>query len=55
MFTYLGTVRAGGVFLPLNTTYIPPGVDYFLGDAEPRSTPKALSSEVGSGSPEENA
>ncbi|SCW52678.1 AMP-binding protein [Ancylobacter rudongensis] len=35
VFAYLGTVRAGGVFLPLNTGYTPPEVDYFLGDAEP--------------------
>ena len=35
VFVYLGTVRAGGVFLPLNTAYTPPELDYFLGDAEP--------------------
>lgn len=35
IFAYLGTVRAGGVFLPLNTAYTAPEVDYFLGDAEP--------------------
>lgn len=33
---YLGTVMAGGVFLPLNTAYTPPEVAYFLGDAAPR-------------------
>lgn len=32
---YLGTVRAGAVFLPLNTAYTPPEVDYFIGNAEP--------------------
>lgn len=32
---YLATVRAGGVFLPLNTDYTPAEVEYFLGDAEP--------------------
>jgi malonyl-CoA/methylmalonyl-CoA synthetase len=32
---YLGTVRAGAVFLPLNTGYTPAEIDYFLGDAEP--------------------
>jgi malonyl-CoA/methylmalonyl-CoA synthetase len=32
---YLATVRAGGVFLPLNTGYTPAEVEYFLGDAEP--------------------
>jgi len=33
---YLGTVMAGGVFLPLNTAYTVPEVAYFLGDATPR-------------------
>jgi len=33
---YLGTVMAGGVFLPLNTAYTVSEVAYFLGDAEPR-------------------
>ncbi|MBB1491312.1 MULTISPECIES: malonyl-CoA synthase [unclassified Paracoccus (in: a-proteobacteria)] len=33
---YLATVRAGAVFLPLNTGYTPAEVDYFLTDAEPR-------------------
>ncbi|PZQ11588.1 MAG: malonyl-CoA synthase [Ancylobacter novellus] len=32
---YLATVRAGGVFLPLNTGYTPAEIDYFIGDAEP--------------------
>ena len=32
---YLGTVRAGGVFLPLNTGYTPTEIAYFVGDAEP--------------------
>jgi malonyl-CoA/methylmalonyl-CoA synthetase len=32
---YLGCVRAGAVFLPLNTAYTPAEVEYFLGDAEP--------------------
>lgn len=32
---YLGTVMAGGVFLPLNTAYTGPEVAYFLGDAAP--------------------
>ncbi|MCK0207676.1 malonyl-CoA synthase [Starkeya koreensis] len=34
VFAYLGAVRAGGVFLPLNTAYTPPEVEYFLGDAQ---------------------
>ncbi len=33
---YLATIRAGGVFLPLNTGYTPAEIDYFLGDAQPR-------------------
>ncbi|MFC3612543.1 malonyl-CoA synthase [Lutimaribacter marinistellae] len=33
---YLGTVMAGGVFLPLNTAYTGPEVAYFLKDATPR-------------------
>ncbi|MBF9029499.1 AMP-binding protein [Rhodobacterales bacterium HKCCE3408] len=32
---YLGTVMAGGVFLPLNTAYTPAEVQYFLSDATP--------------------
>lgn len=32
---YLGTLLAGGVFLPLNTGYTPAEIDYFLGDATP--------------------
>jgi malonyl-CoA/methylmalonyl-CoA synthetase len=36
LMLYLGTVRAGAVFLPLNTAYTPAEVAYFLGDAEPR-------------------
>jgi malonyl-CoA/methylmalonyl-CoA synthetase len=33
---YLGTVMAGGIFLPLNTAYTAPEVAYFLSDATPR-------------------
>lgn len=32
---YLGSVIAGGVFLPLNTDYTPSEVEYFLVDASP--------------------
>jgi malonyl-CoA/methylmalonyl-CoA synthetase len=32
---YLATVRAGAVFLPLNTAYTRAEVEYFLEDAEP--------------------
>ncbi|MEE2951380.1 MAG: malonyl-CoA synthase [Pseudomonadota bacterium] len=35
LMLYLGTVRAGGVFLPLNTAYTPAEIDYFLTDATP--------------------
>ena len=32
---YLGTIRAGAVFLPLNTAYTASEVEYFISDAEP--------------------
>src|SRR5258708_1428904 len=32
---YPGTVRAGGVYLPLNTAYTLNELDYFITDAEP--------------------
>ena len=32
---YLATLRAGAVFLPLNTAYTPAEIAYFVGDAEP--------------------
>ena len=32
---YLATVRAGAVFLPLNTAYTLAELDYFIGDAKP--------------------
>jgi malonyl-CoA/methylmalonyl-CoA synthetase len=35
LMLYLATVRAGAVFLPLNTAYTPAEVEYFLTDAEP--------------------
>ncbi|HEX8417497.1 MAG TPA: malonyl-CoA synthase [Methylobacterium sp.] len=35
LFLYLGAVRAGAVFLPLNTAYTGPEIEYFLSDAEP--------------------
>lgn len=35
LMLYLATVRAGGVFLPLNTAYTPAEIDYFLTDATP--------------------
>lgn len=33
---YLGVLKAGAVFLPLNPAYTPSEVEYFVGDAEPR-------------------
>jgi malonyl-CoA/methylmalonyl-CoA synthetase len=36
LFIYLACVRAGAVFLPLNTAYTPHEVGYFLSDAQPR-------------------
>ena len=33
---YLGVLKAGAVFLPLNSAYTKAEVDYFIGDAEPR-------------------
>ncbi len=35
LLAYLGTLRAGAVFLPLNPAYKADEVGYFLGDAEP--------------------
>jgi len=36
LLLYLGTVRAGAVFLPLNPAYTSAELGYFFGDAEPR-------------------
>ena len=33
---YAATVKAGGVYLPLNTGYTPAELDYFLRDAKPQ-------------------
>ena len=35
VFLYLAALRAGAVFLPLNTAYRADELDYFLADAEP--------------------
>ncbi|AML51769.1 malonate--CoA ligase [Falsihalocynthiibacter arcticus] len=32
---YLGTILAGGVFLPLNSDYTPTEIEYFVADSEP--------------------
>ena len=36
IYFYLGCLRAGAVYLPLNTAYTKAEVSYFLNDAEPR-------------------
>ncbi|MGJ7039417.1 malonyl-CoA/methylmalonyl-CoA synthetase [Shinella sp. BE166] len=36
LMLYLACVRAGAVYLPLNTAYTLTELDYFIGDAEPR-------------------
>ncbi|EHK58670.1 malonate--CoA ligase [Allomesorhizobium alhagi] len=36
LMLYLASLRAGSVYLPLNTAYTLAELDYFLGDAEPR-------------------
>ena len=36
IMVYLGVLKAGAVFLPLNSAYTTSEVDYFLGDAEPK-------------------
>ncbi|MBU1375193.1 MAG: malonyl-CoA synthase [Alphaproteobacteria bacterium] len=36
IMVYLGVLKAGAVFLPLNSAYTAAEVDYFLGDAEPK-------------------
>ncbi len=35
LFIYLACVRAGAIYLPLNTAYTLNELDYFIGDAEP--------------------
>ncbi len=36
IFLYLACLRAGAVYLPLNTGYTAPELDYFIKDAQPR-------------------
>ena len=36
IFLYLACLRAGAVYVPLNTAYTPAEVSYFIGDAEPK-------------------
>jgi malonyl-CoA/methylmalonyl-CoA synthetase len=36
LFLYLGCLRLGAVYLPLNTAYRAAEIEYFLGDAQPR-------------------
>lgn len=35
LFLYLGCLRVGGVFLPLNTEYTETEIDYFISDSKP--------------------
>ena len=45
LMLYLGALRCGAIYLPLNTAYTPAELDYFLGDAAPRvfvTHPQAL-------------
>src|SRR4051794_4576108 len=35
LFLYLACLRAGAVYVPLNTAYRPAELSYFLGDAQP--------------------
>lgn len=37
IMVYLGVLKAGAVYLPLNSAYTAAEVDYFLGDAEPKA------------------
>jgi malonyl-CoA/methylmalonyl-CoA synthetase len=37
LFLYLACLRAGAIYLPLNTAYQPDEIAYFLSDAEPRA------------------
>ena len=41
LMLYLGGLRAGAVYLPLNTAYTPAELEYFLGDAEPTARSSA--------------
>lgn len=55
---YLGALKAGAVFLPLNSAYTQNEVQYFLRDAEPRvfvTDPKAFLAQSQSASPLEAA
>ena len=36
LMLYLGAIRAGAIFLPLDPAYTSAELDYFLGDAEPK-------------------
>src|SRR5688572_22071591 len=54
VMVYLGVLKAGAVFLPLNNAYTPAEVDYFLGDAEPKvfvTDPPAWVAQAGSATP----
>src|SRR5665811_345312 len=36
LLLYLAVLRAGAIYLPLNTAYTLAELDYFIGDAEPK-------------------
>ncbi|HEV7385921.1 MAG TPA: AMP-binding protein, partial [Phenylobacterium sp.] len=49
VMVYLGVLKAGAVFLPLNAAYTAAEVDYFVKDAEPRlflTDPRAFVAEA---------
>lgn len=49
IFLYLGCLRIGAIYLPLNTAYKESEVAYFLGDAEPTVVVCRLASEAAMG------
>jgi malonyl-CoA/methylmalonyl-CoA synthetase len=49
LMLYLACLRAGAVYLPLNTAYTLAELDYFIGDAEPRLVVCSPGAEAGVG------
>ena len=45
MMLYLATLRAGHVFLPLNTAYQSAEIEYFVGNAEPAEPEEELAAD----------
>ena len=52
---YIATLKVGGVYVPLNTAYTPPEVEYFIADAEPRLFVRTLSATDSSAAPANSA